>query len=535
MAGRAPRIGVRLEGERDEAVRQVSFEPGPSLRDILNRSSVRVRSACAGIGACGLCRVRIDEGGGGPATSAELLHLGEEAVAARTRLACQITPSGDMDVTVLEPARPSPWRVPSSRPYRPAYPPSTGRAARGLPLGVAVDLGTTHVTVAICDAASGGRVAVRCGPNPQAYLGADVIGRLDAAARSERAARQMRQIAVEAIGSALLELSQSEGLALPAVGRVLVVGNSAMLTLLGGRPPGAMLDPAAWVERIECSLEEPAAMAEAWSLAPSASIELVQPVGGFVGSDLLTGVIHCRSTEAREPALLIDFGTNSEIALWDGERLWATAAAGGPAFEATGIGCGVPAEPGAIHRFSRSPDGAWIAEVLESTAPRGICGSGLIDALALLRAGGDVDERGRPAREPLTVAAGAAEFGICKSDVDKLQRAKAAVAAGVEVLRRRAGLRLDRIAAVQVAGAFGEHLDVENAQRIGLLPPIDAGRVRLVGNTALHGALDLLLSDAAEAALARVRRRTTLVNLSMEEDFEELFVDHLFIRPMAVG
>ncbi len=319
MARDVRHIGVRLEGERDEAVRRVAFQPGPSLRDILDRSSVRVRSACAGIGACGLCRVRIDEGAGAP-TSAELLHLGEEAVAARTRLACQVTPSGDMDVTVLEPARPSPWRAPSSRPYRPAYPLSPGRA-NGLPLGVAVDLGTTHITVAICDVASGARVAVRSGPNPQAHLGADVIGRLDAAARSEGAARELRRVAIEAIGSALVELSQNEGVALPTVGRVRVVGNSAMLTLLSGRPPRAVLDPAGWEDPIDCPLDDPADVAEAWNLTPAVSLELVQPLGGFVGSDLLSGVIHCRSTDGREPALLIDFGTNSEIGLWDGERL----------------------------------------------------------------------------------------------------------------------------------------------------------------------------------------------------------------------
>src|SRR3990172_11133111 len=115
-------IGVRLDGEGDEAVRHLSFRPGPSLRDILNRTTAQVRTACAGIGACGLCRVRIDEGGGGLPTAAELLHLGEEAMAAGIRLACQITPRGDMDVTVLQPARPSPWRTPGGVPYPPAHP-----------------------------------------------------------------------------------------------------------------------------------------------------------------------------------------------------------------------------------------------------------------------------------------------------------------------------------------------------------------------------------------------------------------------------
>jgi len=532
MGGEVRHIGVRLNGERDGQVRHVSYRPGASLRDILDGSSARVRSGCSGIGACGLCRVRLDAGEAGAPTPAERLHLGEEAVAAGTRLACQIVPSGDMDVTVLEPARPSPWRTPANFSYRPAYPLSGGRAADGLPLGIAVDLGTTHISVAICDVLRGGRVAVRSGPNPQAHVGADVLGRLDAAARSPSAAQRLRALALDAIGSALLELSQNEGLALPRVGRVRVVGNSAMLTLLSGRSPGAMLDPSGWTEPVDCTLEDVAAVAEAWQLAPSAAIELVQPLGGFVGSDLVAGVVCCRLTESADPALLIDFGTNSEIALWDGARLWVTAAAGGPAFEATGIGCGIGAEPGAVHRLSRAPDGAWSGEVLESSPARGICGSGFVDLLAIFRASREIDERGRPLREPLTVRVGAVEFGVSKADVDMLQRAKAAVAAGVEVLCRRAGVSFERIRAVHVAGSFGEHLEIANAIRIGLLPPVPAGRVTLAGNTALKGALDLLLSGEADAALARARERATVVNLSMEEDFEELFVDHLHIREM---
>jgi len=524
-------IGVRLDGEGDEAVRRIPFQPGSSLRDILNATSARVRSGCPGIGGCGLCRVRVDAGDGGAPTTAEILHLGEEVVAGKSRLACQIVPDGDIDVTVLTPARPSPWRVPITAPYRAAHPPSPGRARPGCPWGVAVDLGTTCITVAMCDMASGRCVATRAGANPQGRLGADVIGRLDAAAAGGPVRQWLRQSVVEAIGSALLDLSQDEGVPLPGVGQVRVVGNSAMLALLSGLRPEALLEPASWAAPIECPPADAGELAEAWDLARGAKIEIVQPLGGFVGSDLLSGVIHCRLIEGAEPALLIDFGTSSEAALWDGERLWVTAAAGGSALEATGIGCGMGAEPGAIRRLSRSRGGAWEGEVIESGPPRGICGSGLVDLLAILRAGGEVDELGRILQEPLTISVGGAEFTIGKADIDKMQRAKAAIAAGVEVLRRRAGLTLDEIAVLHVAGSLGEHLDVEHATRIGLVPAVPAGRVRLAGNTSLEGALDLTLSEQAEGALALARERAELINLSMEEEFEELFFDRLYIRP----
>jgi len=143
------------------------------------------------------------------------------------------------------------------------------------------------------------------------------------------------------------------------------------------------------------------------------------------------------------------------------------------------------------------------------------------------------DERGRILREPLTISVGGVQFSLSKSDVDMLQRAKAAVAAGIAVLCRRAGLRFAQIGSVHVAGSFGEHLDVGNAERIGLLPSFPAARVHLAGNTALKGALDLLLSDEAETALSRTVLSATLINLSMEEEFEELFLDHLYVRPVA--
>ena len=309
----------------------------------------------------------------------------------------------------------------------------------------------------------------------------------------------------EAIGSALLDISQNEGIALPGVGRVHVVGNSAMLMLLCGTRPEALLDPAGWDASIVCSLADVSGLAEGWHLDRSVRIGLEQPLGGFVGSDLLAGVVHCRLMESRQPALLVDFGTNSEIGLWDGERLWATATAGGPAFEATGIGCGMAAEPGAIHRLSRSPDGVWQGDVLESSPPRGMCGSGLVDMLAIFRSTGEIDERGRLRREPLTLSVGGAELAISKADIDALQRAKAAIAAATEVLLQRAGLGCHEIGTIHVAGSFGEHLDVENAVRIGLLPPVPAACVHLAGNTAVRGALDVVVSDEAETALATAK------------------------------
>jgi uncharacterized 2Fe-2S/4Fe-4S cluster protein (DUF4445 family) len=527
-------IGVRYNGEPDDTVRQVAFEPGVPLREILNSSSVQVRSACSGIGACGLCRVRIDTGSVGPLTATELLHLDDEAIADGVRLACQVVPTTDLDVSVLVQARPSSWRTPLLASYQPAYPHVAPPAlCNGARLGVAVDLGTSHISLAVCDLASGRRIAVRTGPNPQASLCADIIGRLDLAAQSPHERARMQALAEGAIRDGLTELSRGEGLPLKNVARLRVAGNTAMLTLLCGADPEPLLDPKQWSQFVESTAFDHPGLAEVLGLPATADAALVPAQGGFVGSDLTLGIVHCRLHERSAPAALIDFGTNSEVGLWDGHQLWVTAAAGGPAFEGVGVSCGMAAEPGAIYQLSRSAAGEWRGEVLEGAPVAGICGSGMIDLVALLRACGSLDERGRSPDYPLAIPLGGRDFSVSKSDIDMLQRAKGAIAAGLETLCRRAGLEVGEIADIYVAGAFGAHLDLANAMQVGLLPSLPVERFHLAGNTALCGALDILLSPEAEAALSVVRANTRLINLSMDKDFDELFVHHLFLHCFA--
>ena len=193
------------------------------------------------------------------------------------------------------------------------------------------------------------------------------------------------------------------------------------------------------------------------------------------------------------------------------------------------------AETGAVHRLFRSGDGIWQAECLEDGPVDGICGSGLVDLLAHLIRGKEIDERGRLRTGPVEVNVAGRCFSVSKADIDMLQRAKAAIAAGLETLTRRAGVLMGEIRDVHVAGAFGLHLHLINAISIGLLPDIPIERFHLAGNTALSGALDVMLSPAAEAAACRARDKTRLINVSMEPDFDDLFVERLFLRPFAGG
>lgn len=531
-----PVLTVSLPDEE----RQITAAAGRSVRDTLDETDIRVRAGCNGRGACGLCRIRVAGGEPGEPSASERTSLGVAALSLGVRLACQVKTDHDLRIEILNPAPPSVWRC-LERETGAAYPPDRPAPAQppaGLPLGVSVDLGTTHISITLLDLPAGRRLAGRRGPNPQGVAGADVMTRL-MAARSAEEAHKLSRLAIGAIGEALRDIGVRDGVDLDRVGRVVLVANTAMLALLSGQNHLQLLQPRHWTEAIDCLPAETASWGASWGINPAALIEVIPPVAGFVGSDLLAGVVATRLTEQCPGALLIDFGTNSEMALWDGSRLWVTSAAGGPAFEGCGMSCGMPADAGAICRVELSgASGALACDVIAGAEPRGVCGSGLVDLLACLVRNGTLNEKGQFAptvpAHGFPVSPGNREIILTKRDIDMFQRAKAAIGVGIEVLLRSAGMGHHELRRVCIGGVFGQYLTVANAVEIGLLPAIPGDLVETAGNTALSGAEALLLGADAAERLRDVRERAMIVNLSDCPDFDALFLDHLYLQPFAL-
>jgi uncharacterized 2Fe-2S/4Fe-4S cluster protein (DUF4445 family) len=390
--------------------------------------------------------------------------------------------------------------------------------------------------------ARGQRLAGRAGLNPQAWYGADVLTRLAAASQSEACAREISRLAGSAIGEALENIRHRESLKAPGIGSMVIVGNTAMLALLTGKNHGALLQPEYWTREVDYGPGDTGRWRILWGLAAGARIAFARSLGGFVGSDLLAGVVATQLTEGSAGALLMDFGTNSEIALWDGRALWVTSTAAGSAFEGCGIGCGMPAESGAIHRVE--PKGAACGfqfqfEVIGGGAPKGLCGSGLVDLIACLRKAGILKKNGTftphaPNHGGVHIDEGSG-IVLKKRDVDIFQRAKAAIGAGTKCLMEKAGLRFDDVKRVCVCGAFGRFLDITNAKAIGLLPEVAIRDVELFENAALAGCELLLLSRDRAGALEALRKRARLVNLTTVPAFEEQFIENLYLQPMQMG
>lgn len=532
--------------------------PGASVSETLISNDIRISLPCGGVGACGLCRIRITQGTH-PPSAGETRLLTAAEIEAGIRLACLTRPRGPLSVEI-EPPAPSPsWQALDESSHSiqragTAAPGATedrsdavGEAADETPGGqtvLCVDLGTTQIRLSLCSVRDPHRVSGAVGFNPQVFAGADVLSRLSHAVSSERASRELAWTARGAIGEGLAFL-EDETTARPAdIRAVTVVGNTAMLCLLCEDGAERLLDPSSWARPFSVKPSSTRAWTAAWGLE-HAEVQTVPPCAGFIGSDLLAALVATRLLEGPAPALLIDFGTNSEIALWDGHALHVTSAAGGPAFEGTGISCGMPAVTGAIYRAEWN--GEIVCETLGGVASRGVCGSGLVDIIALLRDRGILNQTGR-FKVPLTngrFPLGPPDMGLTTTDIDLVQRAKAAIGAGIVTLVGEARLAsrdspegvagapdTAGIRRLCICGSFGRYLNPERARAVGLLPDCPGATIEMVENAALAGCEMLALDAEARRAADNIRAGAIAIDLSSHPRFDTLFFECLALRPL---
>lgn len=526
---------MSLSVRSDEQVLQLSIAADTSVRLALDTTELRVRAACGGLGSCGACLIQTISGDFNPPTLAERQKILPEDLNNGMRLSCQLYARSDGQLYLEHPAPQSDWRsLDTARLYKAALNPAIIESV----YGVAVDLGTTHIRLSLWNRQSGRRLGSRFSINPQVAYGADVLTRLEAdrldGPNIHRIGLQARIAIIDGIRDILSRDMGEITPILAALGKVLIVGNTAMLTLICGNNNGSLYQTENWQQPIECLANDVDEWRRIWR-TPQADIVLVQPLAGFIGSDLLAALLATAICEQPKPMLLADFGTNTEIALWDGATLWATSVPGGPAFEGMGMRNGLMAETGAICKVSKSND-TWELKTIGEAPARGYCASGFIDAVARLLAENRLKPSGR-FTEPQ--ASGAyylnpanPHTAIFASDVDVFQRAKASTAAAMAQLLALAGLTVKDLETLWICGSFGQHLDLQSAFRVGLLPVIDPQRVRLLANASLAGCEKLMLNPEGNTLLANVVERARVINFAGDAEYENCFIDHLRLTPM---
>jgi uncharacterized 2Fe-2S/4Fe-4S cluster protein (DUF4445 family) len=500
-----------------DEVRQAECQAGEVLGQVIAGTGLPLEQPCAGRGTCGKCKV-IAAGGLGPLDEIETRFLLRAERAADLRLACRARVVADAEVTL------TPVVVYSNKIFTRSteYRRNTDR------LGLAIDLGSTTVAALLVSLETGEVYAGGAALNQQTLFGADVIARLDAAASQAMTLSALAQASIyQAIGS--LRLSRR---VLGRVERAVIVGNTAMHHLLLRYPVDSLAVMP--FQPHDCASISDAGDFFSTLFPPGARVSLAPLIGGFVGSDTTACLACFGFHQAGAPMLAIDLGTNGEVMVTDGRDILVASTAAGPAFEGVNISCGTRAVDGAIVDAVYA-DGHLRLSTIGRRAPVGLTGSGLLSLVYALIQAGAVDRSGRLAdRHPsLHISEGADEvtqvhlsdgLALTQLDIRELQKAKAAIRVAVNLLLERLGLCPGDLERVILTGSFGGQLNVEAALGLGLVPHVDAARLRLVPNGAGLGAALFLRDEGfrlGEALAARARH----LELDQDPEFNARFVE----------
>ena len=405
-------------------------------------------------------------------------------------------------------------------------------------MGFALDIGTTTLAAYLCDLRTGAVLASAASSNPQRRFGEDVISRVAFAKEHDDGTEILRNLVIDEVNKLMQRCLKAIGASLEDVDEVVVVGNTTMEQIFAGLHPGGLGSyPFLPVCRFIGDLR---AADLGLNLNPATNVHLFPVISGFVGGDTLGVILSERPHERDDISLIVDIGTNGEVVLGNRHRLWVTSCATGPALEGAHIDCGMRATPGAIHRVDIDPSTYTVSySVLgksKRTRPKGICGSGVIDAVAamgrsgLLNSNGQIkaglpgvmcdDSNGelRFVLVPREKSATGREIFLSQSDIRQIQLAKGALATGIKLLMEKSGIKhIDRMV---LTGAFGARFDWKNGVYIGMLPePFKDTFVKVVENAAGVGAIIALLDQKRRKEASELVKKIHFLELAGEQKF----------------
>ena len=409
-------------------------------------------------------------------------------------------------------------------------------------LGLAVDLGTTKIAAYLIDLDTGQALASKGIMNPQIAYGEDVIARMARTWNAPRESRRLRETVVKALNGLADELCAGTGSNRSEILETVLVGNTAMHHLFLGLPV-AQLAAAPYIPAVQKALDVKAGDL-GLKLAPGSYMHLLPIIAGFVGADHVAALLATGVLESEGITLVLDIGTNTEVCLAGPGFITCLSCASGPAFEGAHIKHGMRAANGSIEHL-RLTGGRIEYQTIGGIPPVGLCGSGILDALAQLYETEVLDASGRMADHPLVrsedgireyVLIGEDEregpaLTITQKDVRQLQLAKAAMQTGIRALLENHSLSAEDIDRVLVAGAFGSYIDIESAMTVGLLPKLPPSRFRQVGNAAGIGARLALISNVERIRAQEIARRTGYIEMASLPRFQTIFTEALSLGP----
>ena len=543
---------IYIKGKKYE----VQAEAGVTALSLFREHNASVYAPCGGNGTCGKCRMYIKGEVSAP-DERERSFLSERELRDGVRLACMCRLLGAFEIVPMDEA----MRIQTSSKcvsYTPSPYLQSVKCGRETifyrdgkefcrengdvrNLGLAVDIGTTTVASYLCDMDSGEILGVRGFKNPQSAYGADVISRMDKIMKDGGLLAVQQKYICEAIRESAHAMCEEKELNALDIRAAVICGNTVMQHIAAGINPVSIsvapfTAPTLFGEEYD---------AYALGLLPNekAAAYFAPCFASYVGGDIACGMIASGLDECRERVLFVDIGTNGELGLSTEKGLYFCSAAAGPAFEGAHIACGMAGVTGAISEVFVK-DGKICYETVGNAPAVGICGSGIVDAVAVMLDTGLLDETGLITEkdeagdfapyidededgDPVFMLDHEKNIYICAKDIREIQLAKAAVCAGAQTLFHESGIHADSVSRIVIAGGFGSHLKARSMRRIGLLPPIAIEKYEFVGNAAGAGAVAILIGMEPRASAKTICMKSEYTELSKSAYFMERYIEEM--------
>lgn len=516
---------------RNGETKLISGEEGKSLLQVLVENGIYISAACGGAGKCGKCKVRFMEN---PTaiTADDRVCLSEEELEAGWRLSCLSHPETDCMVEV-ESDDESDFEIVSDYQDQKKHVDDVTEDA----YDIAIDIGTTTIAINLIGKVSKEVCRTHTTINRQRAYGADVISRIQASVDGKGA--ELRESIQRDLLEGITEVVKEEGVEPSKVERIAIAGNTTMGHLLMGyscETLGVFPFTPVNIGTIHVPFAELfEGVAEAGTGFENAKIVLLPGISTFVGADISAGMVSCDMDRSEGPCLLVDLGTNGEMAIGRAGHYMVTSTAAGPAFEGGNISCGMGAVKGAICGVTIK-NGEATCETIGDKPPVGLCGTGVLETMYELLQDELVDETGVLDENyfedgfELAKTPEGESISFTQKDVREIQLAKSAVRAGLETLLLRYGVTYDEIEKVYLAGGFGYRIDLEKSIGIGLLPEELADKIEAVGNSSLGGAGKYLMEEDVPARMEKMLEECEEVALSTDKDFIQFYTEYMFFE-----
>lgn len=523
---------VLVEVKTSENVRSLMVSERESVLAALMRADSSYSAVCGSTGRCGKCKIRILEGSL-IVTESDRYHFTDEELEAGLRLACRAYPEEPVKVELLF-GKEDNFVVVAEHEQNPEsllhrQDRASCRQEQNGGFGIAIDIGTTTIALQMVSLDTGEIVGTYTALNHQRRYGADVISRMEASVEGHGI--ELRRLICEDLKKGIHNLVQDTRIDPDIVTEIAIAGNTTMIHLLMGydcKGLGQYPFTPVNIEKVESTYKK--ILGETFL---HARVCILPGISVFVGGDIVSGLYVNNMDRDEECSLLIDFGTNGEMALGNKERILVTSTAAGPAFEGGNIQCGVGSVSGAIVGVSIKDHNKVEVKTIEDKAPIGICGTGVIEATAELLRVGLMDETGCLEEfyfedgYPLTEVEGSSKIYLTQKDIREIQLAKSAIRAGLETLFLRYGIAKNEVARVYLGGGFGFHLNCQKAVAIGLIPEEFADKVEIIGNSSLSGAVKSLLEKDSRDRVSGIAQCAQEVALSTDKDFNRLYMEYM--------